>query len=209
MEDSHVASEKSPIALYLFHWKEFLDTTFKNIPSSIVYLTAYLLGVVNVFNRLEINMLGGKRYFFSAWSEVLAVSLLGGILAGFLGYWLNGFFVKLGIIFSGGKSKGPLTRKLVVFSYLPMISAGILFILVKVLFFHTFSLQTSLYTNFTTFEMGANLILSFYSFYLLLSGITHLFGTSLRRTLFVFIGIPLLLITLLVLLPLLLFHLKN
>lgn len=193
MKNPTVSPDKNPIILYLFHWKEFLETTWKHIPSLTIYVATYALGVVTVFNKIEANLLAGKDYAFSSWGEVLVASLLVGSIVGFLGYWFNGYIIQLGIFFSGGKSQGPLTRKLIIITQLPHMITGALFILVKVLFFQTFSQRIASYATLISIEALLNVILAFYSLYLLLSGIVHLFGTSWKRTLLVFIGGPLIL----------------
>lgn len=72
---------------------------------------------------------------FTGWGPLATTLTQAGIFGGFIGYYVQGFFYKLGIILSGGKMEWGMARNVTLFSGLPAAVAALATYLLNVLVF--------------------------------------------------------------------------
>ena len=160
-------------------WMAIWGTPRKAIRSAINYPNIQLVmqlvvvaGIINILDRAVGKNLGDKMPFLL----VLLLALVGGAIAGFIGWWiLAGLMTFIGKWF-GGLGTYKEMKIAVGISYIPMAISGILYI------FDVLFLGTSLFMDveisvfqvlWLLFSSSIGLVLSFWSLFILIKGIAE------------------------------------
>ena len=128
---------------------------------------------------------------FTDWSALVAVLTLAGIFGGFIGYYVQGFFYRLGIILSAGKMEWGMARNITLFSGLPAAVAALATYLLNVLVFGGSS--TGLDAALTPFDyIGLLLYVVFFCMSLVFcyKAARNIAGTTKLRSMLFLVVIP-------------------
>lgn len=87
-------------------------------------LVGWIVGMGSIIDRLTSTMQDS-----SSWGEVWAIVIFGGILAGAIAYWIQGWFYEVRIRWSKGKIDSNTARHIWLFSGLPVAIVSILSLL--------------------------------------------------------------------------------
>ncbi|MEK7448749.1 MAG: tetratricopeptide repeat protein [Planctomycetota bacterium] len=178
------------ISDFLFRYKHFLRTylAIDNLP--FFYLTLWLTGMARIINKMEFK----QKYPSDNWIIVWLVIMLGGIVAGFLYYWVTGTVYHWFARLSGGARNYRLSRYILLYSFLPYHLIIIFSIIINMIIYGNkyFAGNTNTILNYV--EFGITLIVLVYSLILSFIGIRVLQQTKLIRSVIFFIILPIILL---------------
>lgn len=104
-----------------FCWKYLI---VKNPPYLLVLI--WFFGMGSTADRLT-----GSLQDYSSWGEIWAIVLIGGVLAGAIGYYIGGWWYNVRVGWSNGKENVEMARGIYLFTSLPIALTSILMLLLN------------------------------------------------------------------------------
>jgi Flp pilus assembly protein TadD len=104
----------------LTNYKHFLETHFMADKPPFLFVMMWLLGMCSIIYRIEMNYLSTQTYELDSWILVWAFILIGGVILGYLGYWIGGTLYHLRVWVSGGSTNFKISRNLFLYTGLPI-----------------------------------------------------------------------------------------
>ncbi|MEE9610131.1 MAG: tetratricopeptide repeat protein, partial [Desulfatiglandales bacterium] len=104
----------------LTNYKNFLKTHLIADKPPFLFIMIWLLGMCSIIYRIEMNYLSSQTYEVDNWILVWAFILIGGVILGYLGYWIGGTLYHLRVWVSGGSTNFRISRNLFLYTGLPI-----------------------------------------------------------------------------------------
>lgn len=182
----------------LSYWKAFVRHKIDTLSTSTIVIFTYITALIYIWTKLETQGFNGSYTLLPTYGHVLAVSMIFAPFLGIIQYWMNGFIFTLFILLAGGDNNGKKARRLLILSNIPNIIVTVPIIFNKLLFWNTSIGSRQLYTFQSPIEIYITILTLFISVVLLITGVIWGFNAPVKRTLLVFLGIPMFMLGILV-----------
>lgn len=172
------------------NYKGFLETHLKTDRPPFLVLMIWFLGMASIINRMEFRYMLSSKYQMDNWVSTWLLILFGGILSGYLGYWVAGSWYHLRVLMSGGLRNFKTSRYLNLYTGLPLYAVSILYEV-----FDTIVYGDKYFTEPTSWDLdlmwsGLSVVGMIYSISLSYRGVRLLQETKRIRSIILFIILP-------------------
>jgi len=179
------------------NYKKIIQQFILNKPNSFLYFVIWLLGVYFIIkkNTWFIPIYNPNPSVFHNWFYFWTISVFMGIISGIILYWIGGILFQFLVWFSGGKSKIYVSRRIYLYTGLPVIIISILTALIQSFVYGKFFFSSSTAPddnlNFIFNILG--IVASFVTLALVYFSVRIVQKTRFIRTLIIFILFPIML----------------
>jgi tetratricopeptide (TPR) repeat protein len=129
---SRDGTERSGVTLLPFvkgafkNYKGLLEAYLTAARPPFLFITIWLLGMSELVGRIEMTYFSIQRIQLASWILIWTVILLGGVISGYLAYWVGGALYHVRVRLSGGTRNFNVSRNLFLYNGLPLYLAMIL-----------------------------------------------------------------------------------
>jgi len=189
---------ESPLYFYQFvkvfftDYKSSLSNWFKKKKVPYFFLMIVISGTYRTLMQMHHAILGGNpSYPIQDWFSLWLFAILGGIILGFILYWLIGSIFHLGVLIAGGEKNAKTSRLIYLYSGFPVYLAVLLFMLVNMIVFESEYFQFG--GSFSSIWAGVIVLLvsTLYSYYLAYIGVRTVQRTKRIPSILLYIIFPL------------------
>jgi len=178
------------LSAFFSKYSEFLKTYVVMRKPPFLLVTIWLLGMASVIDRLEVRFLRTGEYQIDNWIAVWTLTVVVGLLAGYLAYWILGSWYHLRVWLSGGSGEMSLSRNLFLYTGIPLYLVVIFAQITDTLVYRNeyFINPTFLFLDLTWFVLAVTAIV--YSISLSYKGVRLLHSSATFRSIMFFIVLP-------------------
>ncbi len=181
---------------FFFDYRAVLKNHLTAEKPPFLFIFVWLLGMSSVIDRIELKALQNQTYPLGNWPAIWGLILIGGIVSGYVGYYVGGAFYHFRVWLSGGSKNRHISRNLFLYTGLPVYAAAIISEIVDTIVYGDkyFTGETNPSLGLTWLFVSVVAIL--YSISLSYRGVRLLQETKLVRSIIMFIALPVLFYTL-------------
>ena len=156
-------------------------------------MVLWIYGISRVLQKINSSISAGTSdYAIQHWLSLWIAALIGGIVIGFIGYWLVGSIFHVGVLLAGGKKKAKTSRMIFLYAGLPFSLTVIILMLINMIAFRgDYFAYGGLEQSWNTLAILASL----YSLILGYIGVREIQKTKKVRSILLFIALPIVLHT--------------
>ena len=192
---SHTLEQDSPsvsgfLSMFFIKYSEFLKTYVAMRKPPFLFLTVWLLGMASAIDRIEMKYLTLGEYQVDNWLEAWTLTVVSGLIAGYLAYWIGGAWYHLRVWLSGGSGERYLSSNLFLYTGIPLYLFTLLSQITDTFVYGNdyFTQPTSVFLDTVWFVLAVVGII--YSISLSYKGVRLLHTSAVFRTRLFFIVLP-------------------
>ena len=102
------------------NYKDFLKTHLIAEKPPFLFMVVWLLGMSSIIGRIEMRYVSTQEVQLDNWILIWALIVMGGLISGYLSYWIGGALYHLRVWLSGGSGDYKISKNLFLYTGLPL-----------------------------------------------------------------------------------------